>query len=312
MKEKIKKLWNYFTTYEKIWTFSIIGLSLLITFLFPSTVDDLGINPVVIMTLYLLDILFNIICELLIAKQSRWNFIVSLLVEITEIVTLIVLAERFATMAVTIFFWIPIDIISFINWNKHKDKECDDLTVVRSLKGWQEFVIILSIIVWTVGVGYLLTVISPEGLLEANSPADIAVCYIDAACSAVGICNGLFILFRIKEQWIAWYIVSILETIMNIIMGQWVLLVLKAGYFTNTTYGYIKWTKYIKNAEQKKASDTDQVDKNSDSTDDNNLEKQLVDDSISKDESKKYSQENTPTKQKNKSNKKPKDLPQES
>ena len=27
---------------------------------------------------------------------------------------------------------------------------------------------------------------------------------------------------------------------------MWVLLVLKAGYLTNTTYGYIKWNKYIK------------------------------------------------------------------
>ena len=69
---------------------------------------------------------------------------------------------------------------------------------------------------------------------------------MDAACSVVGICNGLFILFRFKEQWVAWYLCAILETIMNIIMGQWVLLVLKLGYFTNTTYGYIKWSKYIK------------------------------------------------------------------
>lgn len=252
MKEKIKKLWKFFTPYEKIWTFSIIGLSLLITFLFPSTVEDLGINPAVIMTLYLLDILFNIICELLIAKQSKWNFIVSLLVEITEIATLIVLAERFATMAVTIFFWIPIDIISFINWHKHTDTKQKELTEVRTLKGWHKVLILASIAVWTVGVGYLLTVISPEGLLEANSTADIIVCYADAACSAVGICNGLFILFRIKEQWAAWYVVTILETVMNIIMGQWVLLVLKAGYFTNTTYGYIKWSKYIKNKEKEK------------------------------------------------------------
>ena len=162
MKEKIKKLWKFFTPYEKIWTFSIIGLSLLITFLFPSTVDDLGINPAVIMTLYLLDILFNIICELLIAKQSKWNFIVSLLVEITEIATLIVLAERFATMAVTIFFWIPIDIISFINWHKHTDTKQKELTEVRTLKGWHKVLILASIAVWTVGVGYLLTVISPK------------------------------------------------------------------------------------------------------------------------------------------------------
>ena len=30
-----------------------------------------------------------------------------------------------------------------------------------------------------------------------------------------------------------------------------VLLVLKAGYFTNTTYGFIKWSKYIKNKQAK-------------------------------------------------------------
>lgn len=250
-KEKLNNLWNYFTTYEICWLISILGLSIIVTILFPSVVDDLGIHPFAIMGLYLLDIVLNVICELLISKQSRWNFIVSLFVEITEIVTLILIAERFATMAVTIFFWIPCDIISFVNWNKNKDKDEDELTIVRTLKGWQEALIILGIAIWTVGVGYLLTVISPEGILESNSTAEIALCYIDACASAVGICNGLFILFRFREQWIAWYICTILETIMNIILGQWVLLVLKAGYLTNTTYGYIKWTKYIKSHENK-------------------------------------------------------------
>ena len=246
-KENIfKRLWKAFTTYEKTWFFTIIGLAIIIAFVFPSSVEDLDINPTLIMALYLADIFFNILCELLISKQSKWNFIVSLFVEVIEIVTLIVLAERFATMAVTIFFWIPIDIISFINWNKHKDQEKNELTVVRTLKGWQEALIITGIVAWTVGIGYLLTIIQPDGLLEAGSAADIAVCYMDAACSAVQICNGLFILFRFREQWIAWYICAGLETAMNILMGQWVLLVLKAGYFTNTTYGYIKWTKYIK------------------------------------------------------------------
>ena len=243
---KLKKIWNYFSTYEKWWFFGIMGIAILVTILFPSSVEDLDVNPWLIMSLYLLDILLSLMCELLISKQSKWNFIVSLGIEITEIVTLVLLAERFATMAVTIFFWIPIDIISFINWNKHKDSNESELTVVRQLRGWQETLVIFGIFVWTFGVGYLLTIVSPDyGLLETNSLADNAVCYLDAACSVVGICNGLFILFRFKEQWIAWYICAILETIINIIMGQWVLLVLKFGYFTNTTYGYIKWTKYI-------------------------------------------------------------------
>ena len=39
---------------------------------------------------------------------------------------------------------------------------------------------------------------------------------------------------------------AILEMLINILSGQWALLPLKIGYLTNTTYGYIKWTKYIK------------------------------------------------------------------
>lgn len=248
---KLKKLWNYFSTYEKIWFISITVLAVVFAFLFPEE-DVGGVNGKIIMALYLVDILANILCELLISKQSKWNFIVSLIVEATEIAICIVCAYRFATMAVTIFFWIPIDIISFINWNRHKDREQKELTEVRKLSGWQEVLVIAGIVVWTVGVGYLLTQIDiGYGILADQPILEKVVCYLDACCSAVGIANGLFILFRFREQWIAWYICTFLETAINIISGQWVLLVLKAGYLTNTTYGYIKWTKYIKSKKQK-------------------------------------------------------------
>ena len=199
------------------------------------------------MVLYLVDVVSNILCELLISKQSKWNFMVSLVVEAVEIAICIICAYRFATMATTIFFWIPIDIISFFVWNKHKDKKEENLTEVRKLTGWQEALVILAIVVWTVGVGYLLTLIDTENGILSDSPTlEKIVCYVDACASAVGIANGLFILFRYREQWIAWYIASFCDLAINIIAGQWVLLVLKVGYLTNTTYGYIKWTKYIK------------------------------------------------------------------
>lgn len=240
------RTWNYFTTYEKIWFFSIVILSVVFAFVFPEEEVN-GVNGTIIMILYLVDIFSNVLCELLISKQSKWNFIVSLIVELTEIATLIILASRFATMAVTIFFWIPIDIISFINWNKHEDDDKKDLTVVRKLKGWQSALVILGIVIWTVGVGYLMAAYAPETDFYSSDLIEKWVCYLDACASAVGIANGLFILFRYREQWIAWYICAGLETVINILSGQYVLLVLKAGYFTNTTYGYIKWTKYINN-----------------------------------------------------------------
>lgn len=200
-----------------------------------------------ITVLYLLDVILNVACELLISKQSKWNFMVSLAVEVTEILICVVCMYRFATMVTTLFFWIPCDIISFIVWHKHPDEQKDELTVVKKLTPLQDVLIILGIIVWTLGVGYLLTLIEVEGGIFANNVAlKNIVCYIDACASAVGIANGLLILFRYREQWIAWYICAALETVINIMAGQWILLVLKAGYFTNTTYGYIKWTEYIK------------------------------------------------------------------
>lgn len=245
--ERIKNLFKSFTLYEIIWFFSVVILAVLFAFVFPEDSDELMINPALITVLYLIDIISNVACELLISKQSKYNFLVSLIVELTEIAICIVCAYRWATCATTLFFWIPIDIISYINWSKHGDKQNDEITAVRKLTWWQDIILIAAIAVWTLVVGYLLSLIELEGIFSYSEVISDVACYLDACASAVGIANGVFILLRYREQWIAWYIVTILEIALNIMAGQWMLLVLKAGYLTNTTYGYIKWTKYIKN-----------------------------------------------------------------
>ncbi len=251
-KQRAKNLWDYFTLYEKIWFFSILILAFIFAFLFPEE-DVNGVNGTLIMGLYLLDTFLNILCELLISKQSKWNFIVSVFVELTEIAICVVLSYRFATMASTLFFWLPIDIISFINWHRHPDRQEEELTEVRKLSGWMEVLIIAAIVIWTVVVGWFLSELNlVTDLFGGNRTLEVIVCYLDACASAVGIANGVFILLRYREQWIAWYICALLEGAINIISGQYVLLVLKVGYLTNTTYGYIKWSKYIKKAQIEK------------------------------------------------------------
>lgn len=234
-----------FTTYEKSWFISIMVLATIFSVVFPEESAN-GVNGIIIMLLYLLDTFLNILCELLISKQSRYNFLVSVLVEIVEIAICVVLMYRFATMATTLFFWLPIDIISYINWSKHKDDEENELTVVRKLRGYQEVLVIIGIVVWTFVIGYLISGLNIATDFYNNELLETFIIYIDACASAVGIANGLFIFFRLQEQWIAWYICAFLEAVINIISGQYVLLVLKLGYFTNTTYGYIKWSRYIK------------------------------------------------------------------
>lgn len=234
-----------FTTYEKSWFMTIMVLATIFAVAFPEESAN-GVNGIVIMLLYLLDTFLNILCELLISKQSRYNFLVSVAVEIAEIAMCVVLMYRFATMVTTLFFWLPIDIISYINWSKHKDEEEDELTMVRKLKGYQEVLVIVGIFVWTIVVGYFISGLDIATDFYTNKTLETWIIYIDACASAVGIANGLFIFFRLREQWIAWYICAALEAIINILSGQYVLLILKLGYFTNTTYGYIKWSKYIR------------------------------------------------------------------
>ena len=250
----VKKIWNYFTPYEKIWFFSIVILAGVFAFIFPEE-DVNGVNGGLVMALYLADIVLNIACELLISKQSRWNFIVSLGVEMAEIAICVVCAYRWTTLATTLFFWIPIDIISFVNWTRHPDKKEDELTEVRTLTGKQEILVIAGIVVWTLVLGFAACYISesllPTDFLGGNRDLEILICFLDSFVSALGIANGIFIWLRYREQWIAWYLYSILEVIINILSGQFVLLVLKLGYLTNTTYGYIRWTKYIKKHSQK-------------------------------------------------------------
>ena len=147
---------KFFTAYEKSWFLGIMVLATIFAVLFPEESAN-GVNGIWIMLLYLLDTFLNILCELLISKQSRYNFLVSVLVEITEIIISIVLMYRFATMTVTLLFWLPIDILSFINWTRHKDDKEEELTVVRRLKGYQEVLVILAIGVWTVVVGYFIS-----------------------------------------------------------------------------------------------------------------------------------------------------------
>ncbi len=245
---------RFFTTYEKCWFMSIMVLATIVSVIFPEESAN-GVSGIVIMLLYLLDTFLNILCELLISKQSRYNFLVSVLVEITEIVMSLVLMYRFATMVVTLVFWLPIDIISFINWTRHRDDTDDDLTKVRRLKGYQEVLVIIAIVLWTVGVGYLMSGLDIRtDFFGGNRSLELMIIYLDACASAVGIANGLFIFFRLREQWIAWYICAFLEAVINILAGQYVLLVLKLGYFTNTTYGYIKWSRYINSHKEEQST----------------------------------------------------------
>lgn len=243
-KNKFISFLKSFTPYQITYLASAIILIIVMIGIFPNYfIEEDYLGSTVLITFCVIDAISNPICELLIAKQSKWNFIVSVLfVEVSEIVICLTLGW-YATAFVTLLFWIPIDIISFVKWHKHPDQSDDNLTIVKRLKPWQTALMTAAIVIFGVTVGTLLTFI--PGAADS---------YLDAFAAAVGMANGLLLLFRYSEQWIAWLITVIITIFLDISGGMYILLITEGAMLINTIYGMVKWYIYTKNKENDKIS----------------------------------------------------------
>lgn len=229
----LKRLWNYFTTYEKIWLVVLFTAGITISILFP---DEQGwLQAVSIITL-----LGGCSCELLLSKQSKWCFVVSFFFyDLTQ--TIIYFANGYYVSALyELIVLCPLLWVSFFLWNKHQDKDDQTLTEVKKINLKRDLAIFIGVLVASIATGATFSAVG--GIFEGLSD----YWYIDALANTFSICNALFMVFRFQEQWLPWYGVIACETIMWIISGNWVMLILQVGYISNTIYGSIVWARYVK------------------------------------------------------------------
>ena len=239
-KNKFIEFLKSFTPYQIIYLAMVIAMVVLFAIFLPDEMLEDTSNTFVL-TCSIIAVIANPICELLISKQSKWNFIVSIIfIEITESILYFSLGY-YSTAIISVVFWIPIDFVSFLNWNKHPDEEKDILTKVKKLSWKQDVLVILAIVAFGLGVGYLLTLI--PGAEDT---------YLDAFCSAVGMSNGILLLFRYHEQWIAWMLTLVLDAALYISSGSYIMLITVFAMVINTCYGFIKWLIYIKKKKMEK------------------------------------------------------------
>ena len=234
-KESFKSFIKSFTPYQTIYLAAGVLLTAALLIFFPEvSLGDYGEN-IALIVCAVISTISNPLCELLISKQSKWNFVVDFfLIEIPELV--ICLTFGWYAVAVTVLcFWMPIDVISFIRWNKHPDLDDGNVTQVKRLKPKQSALTVVAIVAFGLIVGKLLTLI--PGASDT---------YLDAFASAVGISNGILLLMRYSEQWLAWLITTVLYLFMDISSGLYILLVTEIAMLINTIYGMVKWYIYTK------------------------------------------------------------------
>ena len=223
-----------FTPYQITYLVVVFALTIGFTIVMPDMMlEDMSNTFVVVCSV--IAVLANPICELLISKQSRLNFIVDIFfIEIPEFV-LCVWNGWYSIAIITLVFWIPIDIFSYIKWVRHTDSEHDELTVVKKLSLKQDILIIAAIAVFTIVIGSLIQLI--PGASES---------YLEALAGAFGMANGILLLLRYTEQWYAWFTTLVMYTVLYIVSGSFIMLITVAAMLVNTVYGFVKWVMYTR------------------------------------------------------------------
>ncbi len=230
----LKSFIKSFTPYQIGYLATVFTITVLFTVFMPDMMlDDMSNTFVVVCSV--IAVLANPLCELLISKQSKLNFLVDIFfIEIPELILCLALGW-YTIAAVTIIFWVPVDIVSYIYWTKHPDKVKEEETAVKGLSMKMDILVILGIIVISFIVGSLI------GLIPGASDS-----YLDALAAAFGMTNGILLLLRYREQWFAWFITLILYTILYTTSHSYIMLITVAAMMVNTVYGFVKWLKYTK------------------------------------------------------------------
>ncbi len=223
-----------FTKLEAIYMTFVVVLAIGMAIFFPDLMLESTASPLLLFC-SVCNVIANPLVETMNAKQFRGNFIIDIfLIEITYIILAWHLGW-YTLMLSCIFFWIPIDILSFIQWSGHVDNDDENVTVVKRL-GWKKSIgLLIGCVVFCLVMGSIMS----------NMPGS-QDSYLEAFATAMGMVNGTLLMLRYSEHWYAWVITTILYLAMDISAGAYGLLIDDIAMLVVTFYGIWKWFKYTK------------------------------------------------------------------
>ena len=234
-KTNVKNFIKSINLFEIIWIVSVVVILTALIIWVPDLMFEDKNNTLVVIC-SIISIIASPICELLISKQCRyWTLFSLVFVEITDIIMLFNLG-LYSSAVISLFFWIPFDLMTFFKWGgRNKDEIKNELTKVRTFNLWQNLLIILLMLIIGLALGWGLSFIP-----------SYSESFVVAFSNVFEIANGVFLLTRHNEQWLAWFGYLICEIIIWVSMGHYIMLITVFAMMVNTVYGLIKWLLYIK------------------------------------------------------------------
>jgi nicotinamide mononucleotide transporter len=135
-----------------------------------------------------------------------------------------------------IFLFIPLQIIGYLLWKKHKDNKGNVIIKEMNLK--VSIIITLSCTIGSLLVAYLLNLIPTQKLA-----------ILDAFSVVLNLCAFILMMLRYRECWWLWLINNIVDLVIWIInvinqgSNSIMMLVVSIAYLLINVYGIIAWKK---------------------------------------------------------------------
>lgn len=233
----IKKSFKSLKWYEIIMIIIMIFIAAIAVY--NAIVDSAGTtNPLWLTIVNFISAVCGVICVFFCAKASVSNFIFGLVNTIVYAVYLIYY-RIYGTFFLEVLFYLPMGILSWINWAKHRDRIEQEKTKSKRLTLKQKIISVVMVAVVTT-ITYII-------LKHVGG----TVAFLDALTVAIGIVATILELYRYAEQYVWWLVTDIIAVTMYIVHFDTVYLTKKTIYLIMAIIGLRNWIKLNKERNMK-------------------------------------------------------------
>lgn len=190
-------------------------------------------NPAWLTVINFISAVCGVICIFFCAKANISNFLFATVNTVVYAIYL-VYWKIWGTAALEIFFYIPMNFISWYLWAKHRDSIVTRKTKARRLKAWQN--VICAVTVTAAACIYHMILVRLGG----------EVAWFDAFTLSIGIVATVLELFRYREQYVWWIITDIVSVGMYIAHFDAVYLTKRSIYLIMAVIGLVNWIRLNK------------------------------------------------------------------
>lgn len=140
----------------------------------------------------------------------------------------------YGIFAFSLIIFVPSQIQGFISWLKNRNKNNE--VIVRHFDLKTSLIVIVSSLLGSLGLGYLLTKVPGQNLA-----------FLDSTSTILNVCSIVLMNLRYKEFWIIYLFSNIVDLIIwsiNVCYGTpnaMMMLIVSIGYLLMNIYGLYKW-----------------------------------------------------------------------